>query len=97
MIPGGSSSTWWVTSTEAGASGSSANPGQPPQQVLAAAEVHARGRLVEQQQLRIGHQRPRDLHPGPLALAQRAVGALGQAADAERPSSRPARRMSRRP
>ena len=58
-------------------------PGEPAQQVLAAAEVHAGGRLVEQQQLRVGHQRPRDLHPLALALAQRAERALGEVADAE--------------
>ena len=73
-------------------------PGQAAQEVLAAAEVHAGGGLVEQQQLGVGHQRAGDLHPLALALAQRAVGALGQA-DRRRsgPSSAAARRTSSRP
>ena len=32
--------------------------------------VHAGGRLVEQQQLRVGRQRPRDLHPPLVAVGQ---------------------------
>jgi hypothetical protein len=47
-------------------------PGQPADQVLASAEVEPRTRLVEQQQLGVGHQRPRDLGALALALAQRA-------------------------
>jgi len=47
-------------------------------QVLAAAEVQARGRLVEQQQLRVGHQRAGDQGPLALALGQRAEGALAE-------------------
>src|SRR6266568_4600049 len=57
--------------------------GEPPQQVLAAAQVEPRGRLVEQQQLRVGHQRPGDLRPQvedvnlAEALAEDLDGALG--------------------
>ena len=47
-------------------------------QVLAPAEVEAGGRLVEQQQLGVGHQRPGDLDPLALALAEGAEGAVGQ-------------------
>ena len=71
--------------------------GQPAQQVLTAAEIHPGGRLVQKQQFGIGHQRPRDLHPLPLALAERAVGALGQRADADPVEQLAARRTSRRP
>ena len=52
-------------------------------EVLAAAEVEAGGGLVEEQQLGVGHQRPGDLHPLALALAERAEGPVGQVADAE--------------
>ena len=76
--PGGISSTWCETSTVAGESGSRASSGQRRDQVLAPAEVEAGGRLVEQQQLGVGHQRPGDLHPLALALAEGAEGALGQ-------------------
>src|SRR6266702_1828717 len=58
--------------------------GEPPQQVLAAAQVEPRGRLVEQQQLRVGHQRPGDLHPLALALRQRGELAPDQVRAAER-------------
>ena len=44
--------------------------GDPPEQVLAAAQVQPGGRLVEQQQLGVGHQRPGDLDPLALALGQ---------------------------
>ena len=81
--PGGISSTWWVTSTSAGASGSCASSASRPHQVLPPAQVEPGGGLVEQQQLRVGHQRPGDLHPLALALGEGAVGAVGEAADAE--------------
>src|SRR5258708_36951712 len=58
-------------------------PGDPAQHVLAAAEVEPCGRLVEQQQLRVGHQRAGYLHPLALTLGQ-ATGpppAAGTAAD----------------
>ena len=60
--------------------------GQPASrrdQVLPAAQVHAGRRLVEQQQLRVGHQRAGDLHPLALALAQGAELAVGQLPHAE--------------
>ena len=44
---------------------------QPGHQVLPAAKIKARGRLVEQHQLWVGHQSPGNLHPLALALAQR--------------------------
>src|SRR5487761_1736502 len=58
--------------------------GQPPQQVLPAAQVQPGGGLVEQQQLGIGHQRPGDLHPLALALRQRREPAPDQVRAAER-------------
>src|SRR5712691_8249424 len=57
---------------------------QPPQQVLAAAQVEPGGRLVEQQQLRVGHQRPGDLHPLALALGEGRELAPDQVRAAER-------------
>ena len=58
--------------------------GQARHQVLAATQVQARGRLVEQQHLRVGHQRPGDQRALALALGQRAERALGEVADAHR-------------
>ena len=52
-------------------------------QRLAAGKVQAGGRLVEEQQLRIGHQGPSDLHPLAFALAQCAECAIRQSVDAE--------------
>ena len=57
--------------------------GQPGHQLLAAAEVESGGGFVEQQQLGVGHHRPRDQHPLALAFGQRAVGAFGQMLGAE--------------
>ena len=51
-------------------------------EVLAAAEVEPGRRLVEEQQLRVGHQRARDLHPLALALAERAEGPVEEVPDA---------------
>ena len=82
MNPGGISSTWWDTSTIAGESASGEHR-QRRHEVLAAAEVEAGGGLVEQQQLGVGHQRPRDLHPFALALAEGAERAVGEVVDAE--------------
>ena len=53
-------------------------------EVLAPAEVEAGGRLVEQHQLGVGHQRPGDLHALALALGQRAEAAVGEVVGAER-------------
>ena len=58
--------------------------GEPAQQVLAAAQVQSGGWLVEQQQFRVGHQRPGDLHPLALALGQRGEPAPDQVGAAER-------------
>ena len=81
--PGGISSTWCETSTVAGDAGSSARVGQRRDQVLATAEVEAGRGLVEQQQLGVGHQRPGDLHPLALALAEGAEGAVEQVVGAD--------------
>ena len=51
---------------------------QPPDEVFPAAQIHARGRLVEQQQLWVAHQGARDLHPLALPLAQRAERPVGE-------------------
>ncbi len=67
--PGGISSTWWVTSTIAGASRSSASSWSRSTRSSRPPQVEPRGRLVEQHQLGVGHQRPRDLDPLALALA----------------------------
>ena len=52
--------------------------------VLAAAQVQSGGWLVEQQQFRVGHQRPGDLHPLALALGQGGELAPDQVRAAER-------------
>ena len=92
--PGGISSTWWVTSTRAGASRSAASSPRRAHEVLAPAEVEAGGRLVEEHQLGVGHQGPGDLHPLALALAQRAEPAVGEVAGAQRLEQLIARRSS---
>ena len=53
-------------------------PGQPPHQLLPAAQIEPGRRLVEQQQFGVGHQRPGDLDPLALTLRQRPVVPLGQ-------------------
>src|SRR5580693_2009546 len=58
--------------------------GQAAQQVLAAAQVQARGRLVQQQQLGVGHQGPGDLNPLALPLGQGGELAPDQVRAAER-------------
>ena len=52
-------------------------------QRLAPGKVQARSRLVQQQQLRIGHQGPSDLHPLAFPLAQCAECAIRQSVDAQ--------------
>ncbi len=51
---------------------------EPRHQFFATAEVESGRRLVEQQQLRVGHQGTCDQHPLALAFRQRLVRALGQ-------------------
>ena len=67
-------------------------------EVLAPAEVEAGGGLVEQQQLGVGHQRPGDLDPLALPLAEGAEGAVGEVLDADldEQARRPGRGRGRR-
>ena len=58
--------------------------GHPLQQVLPAAEVQPGGGLVQQKQLGVGHQRPRDLHALALPLGQGGEPAPDQVRAAER-------------
>ena len=51
--------------------------------VSRAPEVEAGARLVEQQQVGVGHQRPGDRGPPPFARGQRRVRVVGDAADPE--------------
>ena len=83
MKPGGISSTWWVTSTVAGDISSMASDDSVETRSSRPPRSRPGGRLVEQQQLGVGHQRPGDLHPLALALAQGAEGAVAQAARAD--------------
>ena len=96
--PGGISSTWWETSTVAGDVSSRASEDSVRDEVLAAAEVQPRGGLVEQQQLRVGHQRAGDLHALALPLGQRPEGAVRQprGADLARAAGRRGRGRARR-
>ncbi len=57
--------------------------GQGRDEVLTTAEVQPGGRLVEQQELGVGHQGTRDLDALALALAEGAEGALGQLGGAD--------------
>src|SRR5512132_1331792 len=52
-------------------------------QGLPTGQIQAGGRLVKQQQLRIGHQGSRYLNPFAFALAERAEGAIRQTVDAQ--------------
>src|SRR5690606_37995393 len=52
--------------------------GERRHELLPAAEVEAGGGFVEEEQLRVGHERAGDLHPLALALAQRAELAVGE-------------------
>src|SRR5699024_2341698 len=72
--PGGISSTWWVTRTVAGASGSIAlSPGRATR-----SSRPPRPRLVEEQQFGIGHHGAGDEHALALPLGEGAPGSLGQ-------------------
>ncbi len=68
---------------QGGGVGVSGDVAQPPDQVLAATEVEAGRRLVEQHQLGVGHQRASDLDPLPLALGQRPEPPVGEVGDTE--------------
>ena len=72
--------------------------GQPADQLLPPGQVEPGRRLVEQQQLRVGHQRPGDLHPLALALATacRTGGRPGPARRAGRAGAGPGRCRARR-
>ena len=67
-MPGGMSSTWWVTSTSGGAVGSVGEIVQRRDELLSTGEIESGRRLVEQQERRVRHQRPGQQHP--LALAR---------------------------
>ena len=83
MNPGGISSTWCETSTIAAGVARRRATCRSREERLARAEVEARGRLVEEQQVRIGHQRPGDRGPPALARRQRPVGMIGDPLQAE--------------
>ena len=55
---------------------------EEPEELLACAEVEARGRLVEEQQFGVGHDRARDLHPLLLAVGEAAEATLGESLEA---------------
>jgi hypothetical protein len=82
--PTGISSTWWVTSTVVGAFLSAATSESRPTSSSRAPRSSPPGRLVEQQQLRVGDDRSGELDPLAFALGQRAVGTAGEPADLER-------------
>ena len=67
MKPGGTSSTWWVTSTVGGVAGRRRQVRESGDQVLAGAQVESGGGLVEQDEPGVAPQRPGEQHP--LALA----------------------------
>ena len=58
-------------------------PLERPDHRLAARQVEARRRLVEQEQRRLVHERARDQHAAPLALGERGEALLLAAAAAE--------------
>ena len=69
--PGGISSRWCETRTIPAGRGVAGQRGQVGEQRLARGEVEAGGRLVEQEQVRVRHQRPGDRDAPPLAGGQR--------------------------
>src|SRR4051794_31443571 len=52
-------------------------------EALGGAEVEARGRLIEQEELGVRHERAGDRRPSPLARGQCGVGVVGDAREAE--------------
>ena len=52
--------------------------GQPPNQILPPTKIETSRRLVQQQQLRVGHESPGDLDPLAFALGEGAVRPSGQ-------------------
>ena len=81
VIPTGISSTWWVTSTEAGAYGSWASSHRVRTSASRPDRSSPAAGSSSSSSSGIGHQGPGDLHPLALPLAQGAEGAVGQAAD----------------
>ncbi len=71
VVPGGISSTWWVTSTNGGLAGLRRQLGERRDELLAPAEVEPGGRLVEQDHARIVHQRAGQQHALAFAGRQR--------------------------
>ena len=70
--PGGTSSRWWVTSTSGGRVASPRPRREVAHELLAAADVEAGVRFVEQHDAGLVHQRAREQHP--LALTGRQRG-----------------------
>ena len=70
--PGGISSTWCDTRTMATGFGSAARSARSLEEGFAGAQVQAGRRLVQEQQVRLRHQRAGDRGPPPLAGRQRA-------------------------
>ena len=85
-MPGGTSSRWWVTRISGGAVGIGGQLGERLHELLAAAEVEAGARLVEQQDRRLVHQRAGQQHPLLLARRRRRQAAARPAR--RRPSGR---------
>ena len=68
--PGGISSTWCDTSTIDSGRALVREPGEVADQRLSCPEVQPCSRLVEQQQVGVGHERPGDRHAPPLPAGQ---------------------------
>ena len=83
VVDAGSSSRWCVVTTTASSGSASATRARAARSSSRPGQVEAGPRLVEEQQPRLGDERPGD--QGPLALAFGAVAepALGQAPEAE--------------
>ena len=83
MKPGGISSRWWVTSTRGGRAGSTGPVGEVGYELLAPADVEAGGRLVEQDDAGLGHQRARQQDPLAFARREGRQPVVGERAAAE--------------
>ena len=86
--PGGISSQWCVTRTIGGLAGIGGQSGEADQEPLPGAQVEPGERLVEQEQLRVAHERPGQQHLLALALRdhpERAIAEVAHAAERQKP------------
>ena len=83
VVPIGTSSTWWVTSTLGGPVSSAASRVSSRSSASRAPRSSPAAGSSSSMQLGVGHQRPRQQHPLALALRQRAEPPVGEGPQAD--------------